>query len=142
MLEQFVEKWDPKWRDKSDFSLMPALQELFQALKNVEGEPHIIYAELRGLYRIFMLQNLLQSDWRPEREDSEIETRQTAKDKELKGRVKRLADYADSDTWRYFSDAGYENWKIAQAEVLAFLETKDSDWRKVFKHTQRELRPR
>ncbi len=142
MLEDFINQWEPQWGEKPNFSLKPAFRELFQSLRDVEGDYYIIYAQLRGLYRIFMLQNLLQTGWRPQRQEFDAEIQQKEKDREFRGRLKRLAAEHHSDTWRYWSEDGYELWKTAQAEVLAYMESTSPAWRKVFKRTQLELRGR
>lgn len=145
MLEDFIEQRDPEWENKSDFSFMPIFQSLIGILRDTEGEAHLDYAVLRGFYRLLMIQNLLQSGWRPEREDLDVQLRQTEKDREFKRRLKNLAEYAHSNTWKFFSEEGYGIWKTAQAEILAYMETMKTEppvWRKIFQRTQKDLRGR
>lgn len=145
MLEEFLDQWDSTWRENRSFSLKSAFQELHQILRDVEGGRYVVYAQMRGLYRVRMLQNILQTGWRPGRNNPNTRIEQDAKDKELKGLVLRQASYRHSDTWAYFATEGYEKWKTGQGEVLSYLETfaEGADhWRKIFVNTQRDLGPK
>ncbi len=144
MLENFTEQWDPDWRIRRDFSLKPLIDSLYGRLKDAQGESHVDYAELRGSYRLLMIQNLLQSGWRPEKDNYEAKYAQAEKDKDFSLRLKRLVKLTHSNSWSFFSKGGGDEiWKVAQAEVLAHMETTDFPlWTNIFRRSQKGLKGR
>lgn len=143
MIEEFVGKWDSHWDEKEDFSLAPMLVSMHGLLKEATVGGHKNYAAERGFYRLLMILNLLQSNWKPEQKDSEAELIQATLDRDFIERLKRFVGLTGSDTWRYFANQqGVDKWKIAQAEVLVYMETSSSTWRRILQQTRKDLRQR